>query len=151
MGVHQVSSPVSEPLRQMLSTGPWLLFGLTIPLVSWHEDLCVETSRHSATNGHKTLGSDYFSTVLLTLTNPTTILSFIAVFAGLGLASNVTVASASLITLGVFLGSALWWLLLSGGVGLIRTKFKLSTLGVVNRLSGIVLVVFGLLAFASIP
>ncbi|MBS1966520.1 MAG: LysE family transporter, partial [Chloroflexi bacterium SZAS-1] len=56
----------------------------------------------------------YASTFFLTLTNPTTILSFLAVFAGLGLASAAgNYGAAALLVLGVFIGSALWWLLLS--------------------------------------
>jgi len=63
------------------------------------------------------------STFLLTLTNPTTILSFAAVFAGLG-AVGPTRGLGSAVTLvsGVFLGSALWWLTLSLGVGVLRAR-----------------------------
>ena len=65
----------------------------------------------------------FFSTLLLTLTNPITILSFVAVFAGLGLGSGNGYGAAAAIVLGVFLGSAAWWFLLSGGVSLVRDKF----------------------------
>ena len=61
----------------------------------------------------------YASTFFLTLTNPMTLLSFAAVFAGLGVGSaGGNYVSAGVLVLGVFIGSALWWLLLSGGVGL---------------------------------
>jgi threonine/homoserine/homoserine lactone efflux protein len=61
--------------------------------------------------------SAYASTFFLTLTNPMTILSFAAIFAGLGVASaGGNYVSAGVLVLGVFSGSALWWLLLSGGV-----------------------------------
>src|SRR3954471_5491871 len=67
--------------------------------------------------------SAFASTFLLTLTNPTTILSFAAIFAGLGTGTETEeYLSAALLVLGVFLGSALWWLLLGGGVGLLRVK-----------------------------
>ena len=92
----------------------------------------------------------YTSTLFLTLTNPMTILSFAAIFAGLGVAStDGDYASAALLVLGVFLGSALWWLLLSGGVSLFRARFNLSTLTWVNRLSGAGILAFGVAAFAS--
>src|SRR5512142_2363186 len=56
--------------------------------------------------GNGLLGS-YASTFLLTVTNPMTILSFAAIFAGLGLANtNGDYASAVILVLGVFLGSA---------------------------------------------
>jgi threonine/homoserine/homoserine lactone efflux protein len=100
--------------------------------------------------GHKSLVSDYLTTVGLTLTNPTTILSFIAVFAGLGLGATGSVASATLMVSGVFLGSALWWLILSSGVGLMRGRFTPASLRVVNRLSGVMIAAFGVSAFASL-
>lgn len=89
------------------------------------------------------------STVALTLTNPATILSFAAVFAGLGLAS-VGYAAAGLTVVGVFLGSALWWLLLSTGASLLRSRLDLRALRWVNRLSGVILLGFGLLALLSL-
>lgn len=93
----------------------------------------------------------YASTFFLTLTNPTTILSFLAVFAGLGLASAAgSYGAAGLLVLGVFIGSALWWLLLSGGVGLLRARVTPGALVWVNRVSGMVILVFGVAALASL-
>jgi len=72
------------------------------------------------------LVSAYATTFFLTLTNPMTIISFAAIFAGLGLASTSgNYVSAGVLVLGVFIGSALWWLILSGGVGVFREKFNL--------------------------
>lgn len=96
------------------------------------------------------LVADYTSTFLLTLTNPMTILSFAAVFAGLGLGGTVAdYPAASLLVLGVFLGSAFWWLLLSHGTGLFRQKFDSRKLRWVNWISGCILCAFGLLALMS--
>jgi threonine/homoserine/homoserine lactone efflux protein len=95
--------------------------------------------------------SAYASTFLLTLTNPTTILSFAAIFAGLGAGTETDgYLSAALLVLGVFLGSALWWLLLSGGVGLLRMKLSPGSLRWVNRLSGAVVMVLGLLGLSGL-
>src|SRR5229473_3556369 len=92
----------------------------------------------------------YASTFLLTLTNPMTILSFAAVFAGLGLGGGATnYAGAALLVLGVFLGSALWWLFLSWGVGLFREKLNDEHFRWVNRISGTIIAGFGLLALVS--
>ncbi|MCE2928079.1 MAG: LysE family transporter, partial [Candidatus Caenarcaniphilales bacterium] len=61
-----------------------------------------KVAENCASAKHKGLLSDYFSTVFLTATNPTTILSFVAVFAGLGLANtNADYFSASMIVFGV--------------------------------------------------
>jgi threonine/homoserine/homoserine lactone efflux protein len=96
------------------------------------------------------LAGAYSSTFLLTLTNPTTILSFAAIFAGFGVASSGSTLSAAVLVLGVFVGSALWWLLLSGGVTLLRARFRSAALVWVNRISGVVIFLFGLLSLASI-
>ena len=104
-----------------------------------------------ATAEHRGLLADYGSTVFLTLTNPMTILSFASVFAGLGLAnSNGSFLSAALLVIGVALGSAAWWLILSGGVGLVRTKIDRSSLAIVNKISGLIILAFGVLALVSI-
>src|SRR5215469_4015962 len=64
----------------------------------------------------------YASTLLLTLTNPMTILSFIAVFAGLGLSTAANYFAASLLVIGVFSGSAAWWVVLSTVAGSLRSR-----------------------------
>jgi threonine/homoserine/homoserine lactone efflux protein len=99
----------------------------------------------------KNLLAAYGSTFVLTLTNPMTILSFVAVFAALGLGTThpEPLAAAALVG-GVFLGSALWWLTLSGGVGLLRSRFDVRSLEWVNRLSGTILIAFGGAAVASL-
>ena len=98
----------------------------------------------------KGLLSDYISTFFLTLTNPMTILSFAAIFAGLGLgAAAGDYGSAGVLIVGVFLGSATWWFLLSGGVSILRRQFGQSTIRWVNRISGLIILSFGVVAFWS--
>jgi arginine exporter protein ArgO len=86
---------------------------------------------------------------VLTLTNPITILSFIPVFAGLGLGLAPNATSASAVVAGVFLGSALWWLLLSHGVALFRHRLGNEWMRSVNRLSGTMIFAFGIYAIAG--
>ena len=87
----------------------------------------------------------YASTLALTLTNPMTILAFLGIFAGLGVAeTSGDYGAAALTVLGVFLGSALWWLTLSGGVSLLRARFDARAMRWVNRLSGIIILIFAL-------
>lgn len=93
----------------------------------------------------------YASTFLLTLANPATILSFVAIFAGLGAAgTGGDYVLAGIFVLGVFLGSALWWLLLSSGVGLLRGRLDQTSLGWVNRVSGAIIAAFGVVVLASL-
>lgn len=91
------------------------------------------------------LSNAYATTLMLTLTNPMTVLAFVAIFAGLGLGTG-SYAMAGLLVLGVFVGSALWWLLLSGGVSLLRRHLSPTGLGWINWVSGLSVLGFGLLA-----
>ena len=93
----------------------------------------------------------YVSTLLLTLTNPLTILSFMAVFAGLGVGqTSGDYAAAGWLVLGVLIGSALWWVLLSVGVSLLRARFDGRAMRWVNRLSGLIILGFGLAALLQL-
>jgi len=96
----------------------------------------------------KNLLKDYFSTVLLTFVNPATILSFVAIFASLGIVGEEKSMIASfLMVLGVFFGSLLWWWVLSFGVGCLKNKLSQKLMKTINKISGIILCVFGILAF----
>lgn len=88
----------------------------------------------------------YASTLFLTLTNPTTILSFAAIFAAVGVGAKASVSSVVLLVGGVFLGSALWWLLLSTGVSLLRSKVGPRGMRAVNVVSGAAILAFGVAA-----
>jgi threonine/homoserine/homoserine lactone efflux protein len=93
----------------------------------------------------------YASTLVLTLTNPTTILSFAAIFAGLGAgAADGDVLSAMTLVVGVFLGSALWWLVLSTATGLFRSRLSTGGLRWVNRISGTIIAAFGAIALSGL-
>jgi len=96
-------------------------------------------------------GRAFGSTLLLTLANPMTVIAFAAIFAGLGLVSEgANYLCAALLVSGVFLGSALWWLVLSGMAGMLRDKISHSGLRWVNRFAGIVITSFALLVILSV-
>jgi threonine/homoserine/homoserine lactone efflux protein len=86
----------------------------------------------------------YLTTFLLTLSNPTTVASFLVIFAGFGLGAAADYGAATLLILGVFTGSALWWLLLSASVGILRTRITPAWMRAVNRFSGCLILGFGL-------
>lgn len=103
-----------------------------------------------APGGERGLTSMFAATFLLTLANPTTILSFAAVFAGLGLVGAMRGGmAAGLLTLGVFAGSMLWWMLLSGTVSALRSRVPRGALAWVNRASGLFLIAFGVYVLAG--
>jgi threonine/homoserine/homoserine lactone efflux protein len=90
------------------------------------------------------LAGDYFSTFFLTLANPLTILAFAVIFAGLGLGTaGGTFFEAGMLVAGVFLGSALWWWILSFGIGAFRNRFNPRGLRWINRISGLIILGFG--------
>jgi threonine/homoserine/homoserine lactone efflux protein len=96
------------------------------------------------------LAGDFLSTFFLTLTNPLTILSFVAIFAGLGVGSaRGAYIDAGGMVFGVFIGSALWWGILSFGVGAFRNQFDSRGLRWVNRVSGSIILGFGVAALVS--
>jgi threonine/homoserine/homoserine lactone efflux protein len=90
----------------------------------------------------------YLSTLGLTLTNPMTILSFAALFVGLGVTGG-DAAGAALLTAGVFLGSAAWWVVLVAAVGALRSRVTPAGLRRVNMASGLLIGAFAVVALAS--
>ncbi len=91
-----------------------------------------------------TLFRDFASAFALTVTNPVTILVFLAIFTALGLGGKqATLLRAAALVLGVWVGSFLWWLGLSLGVGLFRRSIEPRHLAWISRGSGIVLFATG--------
>jgi len=129
-------------IRQQFLLG--FVGGLFLCYLGVRTFLAVPAEQAAAAGGKNLLGM-YASTFFLTLTNPLTILSFAAIYAGLGLASQAgDYLSAAVLVLGVFLGSASWWLFLSGGVSLLRRRITSGALRWVNRISGAIILLFGL-------
>jgi threonine/homoserine/homoserine lactone efflux protein len=92
----------------------------------------------------------YASTFGLTLANPSTILSFAAIFTGLAAGSMGDALYAMSLVLGVFCGSTLWWFVLSGATSLFRAKLSAGGLRWVNRISGVVLAGFGVITLSGL-
>jgi len=110
----------------------------------------VATPKETTTSSRRQrIASAYASTFMLTLTNPMTILSFVAIFAGLGVASGVDFDRATMLVIGVFAGSAAWWLLLSTGTAMLRSKLSDTSMRLVNHVSGSIIVAFGIYAIAK--
>lgn len=104
---------------------------------------------------HQGLLSAYASTFALTITNPMTFLSFAALFAVMGAGSGSdldsdTVTTAAAIVAGVFIGSLLWWLILSSLVSLLRKGLSRKGMIFINKLSGLVIIGFGIVSILSV-
>jgi len=106
-----------------------------------------DPKRHINTSG---MLRSYLTTLFLTLTNPLTIFAFIAVFAALGLGDGLSYFSASLLVVGVFIGSSLWFLILSSGSLFFRERLDLVGLSWVNKIAGILIIISGLIAIGSL-
>lgn len=126
-----------------------LIGGIFLLYLGW-KTFNAKTISETKNVPHTTLLNDFASTFFLTITNPLTILSFLAVFAGLGL-SNVdgNYFKAGGLVLGVFLGSAAWWLLLSEGITLFRKKVSQKAMTWINRFAGLIILGFGIAAILS--
>jgi threonine/homoserine/homoserine lactone efflux protein len=93
-----------------------------------------------------TLRSDYLSALALTLTNPMTILSFIAIFAGLGIVAETgggNFLRGCTLVLGIFLGSTAWWLILSTAAAWLGLRLHRGGLRILNIASGLMIAGFG--------
>ncbi len=85
------------------------------------------------------------TTFALTTTNPATLLWFFSGAAGLGgLSENLRFFQAAFWVLGVMLGSATWWLVLTTTVGKLHAKIDDHVVQIVNRVSGVLVFLFGL-------
>lgn len=99
-----------------------------------------------ANGGRPGLAGAFASIYALTMTNPLTIVLYAGVFAGIGFVAGATFFDAAVLTLAVWAGSTLWWVILCAAVAWLRSRVSQSALMWVNRVSGGALVVFGLLA-----
>lgn len=92
---------------------------------------------------------DFISVFILTVSNPIGIFVFGAVFAGFNMIhdSNLSVI---MIIIGVLLGASLWWFSLTSFVSIFRKKFRLRKLLLVNRIAGVLVIIFAVIIFISI-
>lgn len=135
----------------LMSQAFWIrLIGGIFLIVLGIKSFASKPASKAANIDSKGLFSNFISTFFLTITNPSTILSFLAIFTALGLGTANTDYSASLtLVLGICLGSALWWFILSTIVSFFQSKITPDRLVWINRLSGVIIISFGLWALYS--
>ena len=125
-----------QPLVSLIGGGFLIFLGI--------KTFVSKPAEETAPNGKRGLLGAFASALVLTLTNPISIIYFAAIFSALGVAATGGKFSAGAqLVLGVFLGSALWWFLLSGGVSLLRDRVSPSGMRWVNRGSGAIITIFG--------
>ncbi len=95
--------------------------------------------------------SDFVSLFFLTASNPVVVFFFIATFAGTSIfGTEPTMVNEAMVIIGVFLGATFWWYTLSTIIDLFRKKFRLRSLFVINRVSGVIISILGLFMFISL-
>jgi len=146
LGAYGVSAMISAltaaRLPLVVGGGAFLLW------MAWSIWRAPVAERAAQASGGSDLMRCFAGTFVLTLSNPATILSFIAVFGVM--AGRAAVASPAVMVAGVLIGSALWWLLLSTVVGRLRERFDVHWRRRVNALSALVLAGFALWQFAAL-
>jgi threonine/homoserine/homoserine lactone efflux protein len=91
----------------------------------------------------------YASTLGLTITNPTTVVSFAALAATIGLGTGGSLVRPALVVIGVFLGSAAWWCILVFGASQLRARLTPAVVRGISTFSGVAISVLGILAVIS--
>ncbi len=92
----------------------------------------------------KGLLGDFLSLFFLTVSNPVTVIVFMAVFAGTSVLGEIpTFLTEIMVLIGVLLGGSTWWYILSTVVNIFRKKFKLRVLITINRISGVIITLLG--------
>jgi threonine/homoserine/homoserine lactone efflux protein len=135
--------------RWLVAEKPWFgLVGGLFLVVLGVQTITARGASPAAATARGAL-SAYSSTLLLTLANPLTIMSFAAVFAGVGVAEAANYSAAALLVGGVFAGSALWWLLLSAAAARARRHISAATVRIINRVCGAIIAAFGCYAIAT--
>lgn len=144
-GVSALSQLIAD--YHMYLEGAGALFLLYLGFTTFREEIG-EKVAEEASGGYWKV---FISTFFLTLTNPLTILSFAGVFAGLGVgAISNDIIVLLLIASGVFIGSAIWWLMLSLGSSCFKNVMSSKARKWLNRVSGSIIFAFGLFAAANL-
>lgn len=119
--------------------------GLFIAYLGWLTYRSEPQSQEVEKKTSKTLFGLFAGIFLLTLTNPVTIFTYIATFSSFSIAVLVTsLAKAALAAFGVFLGSLLWWIILTSVISFFRDKITLKTIGYINKIAGVLIILIGL-------
>jgi threonine/homoserine/homoserine lactone efflux protein len=131
--------------RQVLG----LVGGVFLLWLAWRTIRSAPTDAATETTPRRGYAGAYLSMLGLTLANPMTILSFAALFAGLGVTSGAS-GDAALVVIGVLLGSTTWWVALTTVVGTLRARVTPAWLRRINLVSGVIIGAFAIASITSV-
>jgi len=120
-----------------------LVAGIALALVGIQVFRSVPAAIRDGTNPESYI-RDYLSLFMVAAANPLTIIFFITILPGFGvMAHGTTLIAAVPFVAGVFLGSAVWWIILCGSLGSLRSRMSIENLRRINQVSGILITCFG--------
>ena len=98
--------------------------------------------------GKGNLFQDFFSTFLITISNPLAIFLFLAFFASFGAVKpGDGVSNQFALIGGVLIGASFWWFILSSLISLFRSKINLRRLWWLNKITGAAIVTLVIIGF----
>lgn len=139
-GTAAIAAILLSHTTQIRIVGGLLLIFLGLKEIKSHNSTKARDHKKSSNNFLKTIAISF----ALTATNPATVLSFVAIFASIG-GSALTLHNISIMVLGVFCGSLIWWITLSGCVSIFKSKIPKSVMNKMSIISGTLLAAFGVL------
>jgi threonine/homoserine/homoserine lactone efflux protein len=100
---------------------------------------------------NKSLWRDFYSVFVLSVSNPYTILIFVAFFSGIHVNSVVRTGLVPFFLIpGVFLGAMTWWFSLSYFLSRFKKRIRLRAIVRINKLGGIVIILIGIFLLFSV-
>ena len=145
LGLSAITTNLSDFDTFLRIAGGLVLLFLGIKIFFTTPNVEIQAGTHSDRVDAQALLIAFGSLFILTLANPLTIISFAALYTGMGadvleLGSN----SAWIFAGSIFTGSSLWWLALVSGVNLLSGKLDAHVFRFVNQIAGAVIVGFGI-------
>ncbi|MGX0890763.1 threonine/homoserine/homoserine lactone efflux protein [Pseudomonas sp. ADAK2 TE3594] len=138
---------ITAIIATLISFKPWLcIFGGVFLAYIGYQTIRSKGSTTALAGERANMFKAYSTTLFLTLSNPMTILSFIAIFAAMsdGMVNDQSSQHSVLpMVIGIFLGSAVWWLGLSGFSSIFKTRISQSKLRLINYFSGSTISILG--------
>lgn len=143
LGLTFISDFLLKHQRFIHLIGSSLILAMGIQLFICKEQRISLQSRRQITNGIKM----FLSSFVIGITNPAAILTFLFAFSYFGISSGENQSLGIWLVCGVFIGTYIWWIMLSAAVFIIKKKTGNRSFRYMNKIFGTVLILFGMIVF----
>ena len=109
----------------------------------------IPNNKNQIVSMNRTL-AEYLSTLSLTITNPATIFTFIAIYSSFGFTDSKSLTDSIMLVLGIFMGSSIWWALLSYIASRVRNSVETIHFIWINRISGLLIISFAVVVLIKL-